>query len=170
MDFMLEENIYQLNEKLNIILNVDDQDKKRFRQIIDWAGTQFDLSVKEKYFKQTHVRRGEVWTVNLGENVGSELSKVRPCIVVQNNIGNSKSPTTIVVPISSKQSRQPTHVELNDLDFEYVENSIQGTVIAEQIRIVSKARIGRRIAVLKPEVMDKVENAIKSSLGFIGEA
>jgi len=163
---MLEQNLYELNEKYNIFMNIDSQDKERFKNIIGWAGQMMELTIKEKLSKQINPKRGEIWTCNFGENVGSEVNKIRPVVVLQNNIGNAKSPTTIVIPITTREERQPTHVGLEDDDFVYVENCIKGTVLTEQIRIISKARLGRKIAELSENTVKRIEEATKIALGF----
>ena len=65
----------------------------------------------------TEVRRGDVFYANLthNEKLGSSVqSGLRPVVIIQNDIGNANSPTTIVVPLTSKQKRRdlPTHVKI----------------------------------------------------------
>ena len=40
--------------------------------------------------------RGDVVEVNLDPTQGSEINKVRRCVVIQNDVGNQYSPVTIV--------------------------------------------------------------------------
>lgn len=47
---------------------------------------------------------GEVFEVSLDPAVGSEPRKTRPCVVVQNNIGNKYSPVTIVAVITGAEN------------------------------------------------------------------
>ncbi|HHY95809.1 MAG TPA: type II toxin-antitoxin system PemK/MazF family toxin [Firmicutes bacterium] len=47
------------------------------------------------------VRRGEIWLVDWNPGQGSEQAGMRPALVIQNDIGNRHSPTTIVAAISS---------------------------------------------------------------------
>lgn len=44
--------------------------------------------------------RGDVLQVNLDPVVGSEANKSRPCVVIQNDVGNKYSPVTIVAAIT----------------------------------------------------------------------
>jgi len=46
-------------------------------------------------------KRGEIWLVNWNPPRGSEQVGKRPAVIIQNDIGNEKSPTTIVAAISS---------------------------------------------------------------------
>ncbi len=47
------------------------------------------------------VRRGEIYWVALDPVKGSEAGGVRPALVVQNDLGNLHSPTTIVAAITA---------------------------------------------------------------------
>ena len=59
-----------------------------------------------------NVKRGDVYLVHLGQGSGSEQAGTRPAVVIQNNIGNRYSSTTIVAAITSYKEREfmPTHV------------------------------------------------------------
>ncbi|MDF2879575.1 MAG: PemK family protein [Clostridiaceae bacterium] len=161
----MEQNLYHLAEKYNIFMNIQDSDKERFKSILSWAGDMMELDVKERLVKNSVMpKKGEVWTVNLGENIGSEVNKVRPCIIVQNNKGNKCSPTTIVLPISHREECQPTHVTMMKDLFEFIEDTISGTSLAEQIRTVSKARLGRKVGTLSDYAVRKINKTIKISL------
>jgi len=47
------------------------------------------------------LNRGDVYLVNLEPKIGFEMGKLRPAVIIQNNIGNQYSPVTIIAPISS---------------------------------------------------------------------
>lgn len=165
----MEQNIYELNDKLTYIMNVKETDKNRFKGIISWAGEMMDLTIKERTVRNLTPKKGEVWTCNLGENVGCELNKIRPVIITSNNVGNGNAPIVTIVPISHREEYLPTQVSLHDNDFSYMETKISGTSLAEQIKVVSKARLGRKIGELNKTAQDKVELSILVSLGMIGE-
>ena len=165
----MEQNIYALNDKLNYISNVKESDKNRFKGIISWAGEMMDLTIKERTVRDLAPKKGEVWTCNLGENVGCELNKVRPVIITSNNKGNENAPIVTIIPISHREEYLPTQVALHDADFSYKEKEISGTSLAEQIKVVSKARLGRKIGELNKTALDKVELSVLVSLGMIGE-
>ena len=46
-------------------------------------------------------KRGTV-LVNLDPVIGSEQGKIRPAVVIQNDMGNEYSPITIIAPILGK--------------------------------------------------------------------
>src|SRR3989338_5817334 len=86
------------------------------------------------------IKRGDVVLVNLDPVIGSEQGKTRPALVIQNDIGNEYSPTTIVAPITTKEfSKQfPTNVEIDKSNSPLKEKS---TILLNQIRTIDKSRI-----------------------------
>lgn len=48
------------------------------------------------------IRRGKVYDVELKSTSSHVQFGRRPCLVVQNNLGNTFSPTIIVVPLTTK--------------------------------------------------------------------
>ena len=62
-----------------------------------------------------NIRRGEIYYADLSPVIGSEQGGVRPVLVLQNDVGNRFSSTTIVAAITSiqKKNRQPTHIILD---------------------------------------------------------
>ena len=160
----MDQNLFHLNEKFNVMMNIEQEDKERFQNIISWAGQMMELSVKEKLCKSIVPLRGEIWTCQFGENVGSEINKTRPCVILQNDSGNARGTTSIVLPIMSRKHRLSTHVSLEENDLVYVETSISGTVVTEQIRLVSKARLGRKCGELSKQAMIRIEEAVGFAL------
>ena len=62
------------------------------------------------------LKRGMIIDVNLDPTKGSETGKIRPCIVVTNDIYNERVPVIQVVPItewSAKKARVITNVEIH---------------------------------------------------------
>jgi mRNA interferase MazF len=52
------------------------------------------------------VKRGEVYYSNLEPGLGSETGKTRPVVIIQNDIGNVYSPTTIVAIIAEYSAKK----------------------------------------------------------------
>ncbi len=112
------------------------------------------------------VKRGDVVIINLDPVIGSEQGKTRPGIIIQNDIGNEVSPITIIAPITSKiYSREfPTNVEIYQKESGLERSS---TITLTQIRAIDKKRVVKVIGKLNSELMEKVNDAIKISLGLI---
>jgi mRNA interferase MazF len=109
------------------------------------------------------VYRGQIYYAELSPVQGSEQGGTRPVLIIQNNLGNKHSPTTIVAPITSKFSKKilPTHIELEGLD-----NLRSSVVLCEQIRVIDKQRLGTYVCDVPTEIMALVDEAIKISLGL----
>lgn len=164
---MLEHNLFQLNEKFNIFMNIEKEDKERFKEVVSWTSDMLEMIVKEKSSRNLQPIRGEIWTCNFGQNVGSEVNKVRPALIISDDSGNCKSATVTVIPITSREPHQATHVKINpESDLLYVENAIMGTITSEGLRNISKARLGRKIGKLNYDCINRVEDSIKKALGF----
>ncbi len=111
------------------------------------------------------IKRGEIYFAQLNPVIGSEQGGIRPVLVVQNDIGNQYSPTTIILAITSQinKAKLPTHIEIKAEDYGLDKDSV---ILAEQIRTVDKTRLKQRIASLSKEIMDKVDQALAISVGL----
>lgn len=58
------------------------------------------------------VRRGDVYLADLDPAIGCEQGGIHPVLVLQNDIGNLYSPTTIVAAVTAKQTKKalPVHM------------------------------------------------------------
>lgn len=111
------------------------------------------------------IKRGEIYFAQLNPVVGSEQGGIRPVVVVQNDIGNQYSPTTIILAITSQinKAKLPTHIELKAKEYGLEKDSV---ILAEQIRTIDKTRLKQRIASLNEETMQKVDQALMVSLSL----
>ena len=87
------------------------------------------------------IRRYDIVMANLGKTVGSEQGGIRPVLVVQNNVGNIRSSTILVMPLLSqiKHLNQPTHTLLRKTSDTGL--SVDSIVLGEQMRVISIQRI-----------------------------
>ena len=51
------------------------------------------------------IRKGCIYLVNFDPTVGAEVKKIRPAVVVSNDINNAHSPIISIAPISSRVAR-----------------------------------------------------------------
>lgn len=111
------------------------------------------------------INRGDLYSACLDPVVGSEQGGIRPVLVIQNDVGNRHSPTVIVLAITGQinKARLPTHVPVPAEGNGLMKDSV---ILAEQIRTLDKRRLRERIGAIAPEVMEKVSEALKISLGF----
>lgn len=110
-------------------------------------------------------KRSEVYYVSFDPTVGVEIRKTRPALIIQNDVGNTHSPATIVAAItSSTREIYPYEVSLPAGEGGLPRNSI---VLLNQIRTIDKKRLGRKLGTISAETMRKVERALAISLGLI---
>lgn len=111
------------------------------------------------------IRRGDIYYTqleNIDNAVGSEQSGSRPAVVIQNDVGNKYSPTTIVAFITTQPKKcLPTHVRLHTKILFF-----SSTVMLEQIRTVSKDRLEKYIGTLSKSEIEKIDRAICVSLNI----
>lgn len=111
------------------------------------------------------VKRGDIVLVDLDPTKGSEQGKTRPTLIIQNDIGNKYSPTTIVAPLtSSYQKIYPMNVEVKSDDTNLQKDSV---ILLNQIVTVDiEARIIKKLGTLSKSKMKEVDKAIEVSLGL----
>ena len=109
--------------------------------------------------------RGDIYWLDVPSGVGSEQGGRRPVLIVQNDVGNRASPTTIVAAITSqsRSRRYPFHVP-----FTASESGLRldGTVMCEQIRTVDQRRLAGLAGSLNAARMLEVDEALHWSLGL----
>jgi mRNA interferase MazF len=111
----------------------------------------------------TVLKRGMVIDVNLDPTLGSETGKIRPCIIVTNDVYNQRVPVIQVVPItawSAKKAKITTNVEINPsksngLSKKSVADCLQTRPIDHRLRLV-KIR-----GELAPPQMTEIDQALK---------
>lgn len=111
------------------------------------------------------IKRGDIVYADLRPVVGSEQGGIRPVLIVQNNVGNHFSPTTIAVLLTSRNKKAlPTHVILHK---EQCDGLIEDSMImCEQIRTIDKKRIREKVGCINEEYLDEVMRALKVSVGM----
>ena len=115
--------------------------------------------------KRTYYR-GELYYADLGIGVGSEQNGYRPVVVIQNDVGNKHSPTTIVAAVSTQiksKAKLPTHFYVSH-ECGLVQPSI---IMLEQIRTIDKARMDKYIGKLSESEILGLNHALAISIGLI---
>lgn len=110
------------------------------------------------------MERGDVYLADLNPVVGSEQGGIRPVLVVQNNVGNTYSPTVITAAITSRSTKKmlPTHISIKHRNG-LPKNS---TILLEQVRTIDKARLKNKLCSLSDTEMAKVNNALLVSFAL----
>ncbi len=110
-------------------------------------------------------RRGDIYLVEFDPARGHEIKKTRPALIIQNNIGNQYSPITIVAAISSRFDVPP---HPTDVVIEMIESGLpqRSAIVLNQIRSVDRERLLKRVGRLQAPAMQRVDQALKISLGL----
>lgn len=107
--------------------------------------------------------RGDIFYANLEGAVGSEQRGVRPVVIVQNNIGNKLANTVIVVPISKKLDRR-TKLPMHTTIKAFGNIKWDSTILTEQIRVLDKSRLLRKIGKLPHNVEQAMNKALQVAI------
>ena len=105
-------------------------------------------------------KRGELFWVDLEPTRDGETQKIRPALIVSNDIGNQFSKIVMVAPITSKASCiYPTEVKT-------VIDGRDTKIMLHQCRAVDKSRLLKKIGTVDIEVLLESEKAIKVVFGL----
>lgn len=114
----------------------------------------------------TIVHRGDIVIAEFDPTRGSEQYGTRPCLVVQNDVGNENAPTTIIAPFTTSYGDQlyPFEVLVPANECALREDSV---VLCSQLRTVStEERITEVIGSIPDERLGDVDSALEYSLGL----
>ena len=109
------------------------------------------------------ISRGDIFYADLSPVVGCEQGGIRPVLILQNDIGNRHSPTTIVCAITGKPKKPlPTHAAIAGAG----RLSRESFALLEQIRTIDRIRLRERIGRLDAHEMEKIDQALFISVGL----
>ena len=110
-------------------------------------------------------QRGDVVMIDVPmPTTGHVQGGYRPWVVVQNEIGNKHSPTSIVVPMTTQLKRLdlPTHVAVTWGEL------LPSMVECEQVRVIDVTDDWKYICTLPKEIMTHVDTALKNAFFYSG--
>lgn len=114
------------------------------------------------------IKRGDIILAEQPKGDFCVQGGLRPYFVVQNDIGNKYSPTTIVIPLTSqlKKLKQPTHIIISKQDATGLK--VDSMVLCEQIITIDKRKIEEKIGQITNDIIIKnISKACSVSLGII---
>lgn len=103
--------------------------------------------------------RGEVWRVDLEPVRGHEQGRVRPALILSNNVVNhGPSGLVTVVPMTTKARPLRSFLKV-----EPPEGGVQKTsyIICDQVRTISAERLGRRFGSVSGKTLIEVERRVR---------
>ena len=104
--------------------------------------------------------RGEVYRVDLNPTKGSEINKIRPCVIVGVTPINQARKHIVVVPLSSSPvPRPPLVIPINSM-------GASSVAVCDQIRAIDKTRIKNKIGDLTAAEIDLLDDSLRQVLGL----
>jgi mRNA interferase MazF len=102
--------------------------------------------------------------VNFNPGRGSEQRGIRPALVIQNDVGNQFSSTTIVAAITGTIKKYPVTVVVEKDQAGLKSISM---INLAQILTIDKTRLLKKLGDLPAEKLSEINKAIKLSLGVV---
>lgn len=102
--------------------------------------------------------------VNLDPTIGHEQGGQRPALVVSDDMLNrSPAELVIVVPITGTDRGIPAHVKVAPGEGGLIKASV---IMADQVRTISRRRLGRRLGAVSSSTMEQVEGRLRLVMGL----
>ena len=147
-----------------------------FEEMARWFA--YSIRFQERFEKRnnfnTKVYRGDVYACFLGQNIGHEKSRLepRPCVVVSIDQINKASGNIVVVPLSKnikwKVLTSGKHVPYYDWHYVLYRGKYpfryDSVAQCEDIRSISKGRLGKYICHIDSQDMRNLTKRIKRAL------
>ena len=99
------------------------------------------------------VKRFEVWNIELNPTQGSEINKMRPCLVVSPNEVNKFLNTVVIVPMTSTIKPYPTRLNCHF-------KGKYGQLVVDQIRCVDKTRLIEKLGIMDTKTCKEISMLI----------
>ena len=113
----------------------------------------------------SNFKRGEVHLVKLDPSVGKEIQKIRPCIIVSNDVANAKSDLVVVCPITGAAGKTPDviHLAVTEKEGGLEKASI---VLCDQVKAVDQVRLVEKKGNLDAGTMKKIDIGLRLLLNL----
>jgi mRNA interferase MazF len=106
------------------------------------------------------MNRGDIYWVDLEPTRGSEINKLRPCVIVGATPINKARHTVVVVPLStSAKTRPPLVIPVHCLNQ-------TATVVCDQIRAIDKSRLIKHAGIMSAKDLQALEDGLRQVLSL----
>lgn len=106
------------------------------------------------------MNRGEVWLVNLNPTKGQEISKIRPAVIVNNDVVGIL-PLKVIVPITDWKKTYATRPWMIRLEPNTNNGLIKTSAVDTfQIRSLSQSRLVKQLGRLTESELEKITAAL----------
>lgn len=145
----------------------------RHNQAAKWLVESIEINEKYNPRNDAFIPRGRIVNVNYGENIGFEKNSMRPSVIVSVDSSNQRSGNVIVVPMTKKNNKQKGNQPFRLLRSQYLllkekypGLAFDSVVQCEDIRVVSKARLGDLLDTVTDEDMKEIDRRLRFILSL----
>ncbi len=139
--------IVSINEK-EMMQNRIDSLLLKIKLLLSWLRRKIELN--QNFFNseteenlKPYALEGEIYYAELGINIGAEIDKGRPVLVLQNDSRYvRRSNVVFVIPLSTNITPGPYKVLFKQNEVFENQGIVDSSVIIQQARTISKARLG----------------------------
>ena len=105
------------------------------------------------------VNRFDVYLINLDPTVGSEIRKMRPCLIISPDEMNKHIRTVIVAPMTTAGKDYPTRIQCKF-------KRKKGQIVLDQIRTIDKTRLIKKLGTIDPNSQIEVIAVLQRLFAF----
>ena len=105
------------------------------------------------------VNRFDVYLINLDPTVGSEIQKIRPCLIISPDEMNRNIHTVIVAPMTTAGKEYPTRISCTF-------QKKKGQIVIDQIRTIDKSRLIKKLGTIDPNTQLDVIAVLQRLFAF----
>ena len=105
------------------------------------------------------VNRLDVYLINLDPTVGSEIKKIRPCLIISPDEINRHIRTVIVAPMTTAGKEYPTRISCTF-------KKRKGQIVVDQMRTIDKSRLIKRLGTIDPNTQLEVIAVLQRLFAF----
>ena len=105
------------------------------------------------------VKRFDVYLVNLDPTIGSEIQKIRPCLIISPDEMNRNIRTVIIAPMTSARKEYPTRVPCTF-------QKKKGQIVLDQLRTIDKARLIKKLGAIDSKDQLEVISILQRLFAF----
>jgi mRNA interferase MazF len=100
------------------------------------------------------MKQYEVWMIQLNPTLGTEIQKIRPCLIVSPTAANNFLQRAVVIPLTSQQRDLPTRISCQF-------QKRQGQLVIDQLRSVDGQRFLQRLGSIDKKTAKATANLLQ---------
>ena len=138
-------------------------DLGKVQKYLDWTKQKIYYHTAKQYQRKWTFKKGEVYFIDLGENIGSEENKKRPCVILSASSHGFSSPVITCSVLSTSQ------ITIPDIQVQIVGNYLYTDENGNSKKLSGAIDLGHIITVAKERVVSKKICLLNKELNEIDE-